>query len=97
MISLLSVRRNMKRLRSVASTWPPQERPHRHVSVWNPQLRSLRYSQQLPLPQPLLFVQPPPLPHHQQQQRSKRIRSFTSTKLIDPDRCNLNVLYRYAS
>ena len=96
MISLLSVRRNMKRLRAVACTWPPQERLHRHVSVWNPQqLRSLRYSQQLPLPQPLLFV--PPLPHYHQQQRSKLIRSFTSTKLIDPDRCNLNVLYRYAS
>ena len=90
----------MKRLRAVACTWPPQERLHRHVSVWNPQLRSLRYPQQLPLPQqPLLFVPPPPLPHHhqQQQQRSKLIRSFTSTKLIDPDRCNLNVLYRYAS
>lgn len=74
---------------------------HRYRSLWINHRRyyNLQYQPQRPQltqrpQQRLLPVVPFLRPFQRLPQQSTTIRSFTSSNLIDPDRCNKNVLYR---
>jgi hypothetical protein len=95
MIPLVSLIRNIEPLRTAIASMSRSQQ-YRHVSFW-------KYHRLQSHPQQLLLRRYPQqslqrlLLRHQPHQPSTVMRSFTSTKLMDPDRCNLNVIYRYAS
>ena len=87
MIPLVCVLRSLPTLQHtvVSMNKMMPQLPHRQVSFWT---RRRWSPPQQPLRLPRQWQQPHP--------QSTIVRSFTATKLMDPDRCNVNVIYRYA-